>query len=175
MLDPELERLAPAEEFLHDVLTRALEARGQADAIQYLRHVVKAVPVAIAAEGRYRRVRFVMFQRFSEYSARYNANTGAAVGWFFDALMTGLSNAKRDAECLKAAEYYATPPKDAKLTVAQYETQSSEPVFVARWEHEHNGIPVERDYIQVLVNGGTGLPFSLQRRWHDVDTASAER
>lgn len=97
------------------------------------------------------------------------------MGWFFAALMEGLGDSKSPVECLKAAEYFAAAPADAKLTVAQYEEQSGEPVFVARWQHVHDGIPVERDFIQVLVNGGSGYPFSLQKQWHQVDTAPTER
>lgn len=164
-----------AEQFLWNVLKRELEVRGHADAVLYLRHTIKALPVAAQPEGEYTRVRFGMYHRFSEYSAAYNANTGEQMSWFFEALTAGLARTKRDAECLNAATYFANPPNDAKLVVSRYETQSSEPVFIARWEHEHNGIPVERDYIQVLVNGGSGYPFSLQRRWHDVDEAPGER
>lgn len=158
-----------AEPFLWDVYQRDLEVRGHADAVQYLQHTLQARFIDAKPEGKSKRVRFGLYHRFSEYSASYNANTGEQMSWFFEALMTGLGNSKRTAECMKAAEYYAQPPPDARLAVSRYETQSNEPVFVARWEHEHNGVPVERDYIQVLVNGGSGYPFSMQRRWHDVD------
>lgn len=166
---------ASAEQFLWDVYKRDLEVRGHADAAIYLQHTLQARLIDVKPEGKFKRARFGLYQRFSEYSATYNATTGEQTSWFFEALMTGLANSKRDAECMKAAMHYAQPPPDAALVVSQYETQSNEPVFIARWEHEHNGIPVERDYIQVLVNGGSGYPFSFQRRWHDVVEVATER
>lgn len=167
--EAEKKKVDIAEQFLWDVCKRELEARGHADAAMYLQHSIKARLIEVSPEGAYAKVSFAMHHRFSEYSAHFNAATGEATGWFFDALTQGLKNSKRETECLKAAEYFAKPPADAKLTVAEYEVQSNSPVFVARWEHVHKGVLVERDFIQVLVNGGSGYPFALHRRWHSVD------
>jgi hypothetical protein len=56
-----------------------------------------------------------------------------------------------------------------------YEEAAGEPVFVARWEHEEAGIPVEKDFIEVQVNGKTGHPYALNRKWHAVNFNPTER
>jgi len=49
------------------------------------------------------------------------------------------------------------------------------PVYEVVWRHEHDGLVVEDDAIVVRVNGRTGQPFSLQRRWHAVSEEPGER
>ena len=53
--------------------------------------------------------------------------------------------------------------------------QAGQPVFLARWHHRHEGIPVERDFIQVMINGRTRKAFALHRLWHEIDEAAATR
>jgi len=37
--------------------------------------------------------------------------------------------------------------------------------FRARWSHSEQGLPVEGDYIEVLVNGRFRKAFSLNKVW----------
>jgi hypothetical protein len=110
-----------------------------------------------------------MYQRVSEYSARYSPVTGEQRSWLFAAFAERCGRGLSKAQALEVAKKAAAPPEDAVLEVADYETQAGEEVFVARWAHFVDGIRVERDYIQVLVNGELGRVFAVHRHWHTVD------
>src|SRR5688572_32890543 len=97
------------------------------------------------------------------------------MAWFFDALMLRSLPGLAEGPCLEAASAEAAPPDDAELEVATFEEQGDASVFIARWRHVVEGVPVERDYIQVLVNPRTGKPFALHRRWHTVDRRAIVR
>ena len=78
----------------------------------------------------------------------------------FDALVRWAAGAS-------PAEIAALAP--AVLEVAAWEEQAGEPEFVARWSHRVGGIPVERDFIHVDVNGNHGKAFAVHRKWHALD------
>ncbi|MCH9680317.1 MAG: hypothetical protein K0V04_02700 [Deltaproteobacteria bacterium] len=123
-----------------------------------------------------RRVRVVQERPMSAYLARYNARTGEPLGWFFDRLMVGSERGGvPPSECLLEAIEVAQPPEGAVLEHHGYEDLGGSAVFVARWRHEHEGVVVEHDGIEVRVNGRTGKAFALHRRWHEIDEASTDR
>jgi len=166
---------ARAEGVVWNVLKQTLEQQGAHEAVLYLQYWLQASVGEVAEEGPYTRVRFNMHQRLSTYSARYNANTGDRVSWLFEALMDNPGRVVSEEVCLEAARHVVELPPEAVLEAAQYEEQAGMPVFIARWGHRHLGIPVERDYIQVLVNGKTGKPFALHSKWHAIDENATER
>lgn len=164
-----------AEPVVWDILKQRLEQQGEAEGVLYLQYLLHARAEQVTEEGTHRRVHFGMYQRFSDYIAQYNAHTGAQMSWLFDTLMEDAGRGMSEDEGLKVAQDIADPPGDAVLEVAQYEEQAGEPVFIARWGHVHNGVPVEQDYIQVLINGKTGQVFALHRKWHDVNRSATVR
>ncbi len=167
--EPKDPGIARAEELIFARMKQALEDQGTPESALYLRHLVSARLESDVREGPYRRVRFKMCQRTSDYTVQLNALTGEQRGWYFAALRQDPGRELDPAQALEIATRVAAPPEGAELEHAGYEEQADEPVFVARWRHVVNGIPVERDYIHVLVNGSTGKPFLLQRSWHEVD------
>jgi hypothetical protein len=167
--DAEKAAAEAAEAFAFRSLERALEAAGTPEAVLHLRHLLRARLVAVEPEGRIRRVRLQMQQRLSDYAVQIDAVSGEPTGWYFSALAADPGDAVPAEEALAAATRAAALPEGAALEHSGYEEQGEEPVFVARWAHREGGIPVERDYIQVLVNGATGRPFALSRRWHALD------
>jgi hypothetical protein len=66
---------------------------------------------------------------------------------------------------VEIATKVAAPPPDAVLYVAEYDTSSGRPYFRVRWRHVHQGLPVEDDFIEVLVNAKHKKAFSHQRVW----------
>jgi len=66
-------------------------------------------------------------------------------------------------------------PDGAERGRAGYEVQGGQPVFVARWRHVHDGVPAERDFIQVSINGRTGKVFAVHRLWHELGGSAAVR
>jgi hypothetical protein len=76
---------------------------------------------------------------------------------------------------LALATAAADLPPGAVLAHADYEELGGRPVFVCQWEHHEDGVPVERDYIRVLVSGHSGRVFAVHRRWHTVNFAPSQR
>jgi hypothetical protein len=164
-----------AEESLWETFKRRLEAQGNTEGAFYLQHLVKAKLEESIERGKYSTHRFSLYQRLSDYSTTYNAVTGEQMSWFFDVLRNDAVPGADAEACLAAAHEVAKPPDDAVLMTSVFETQGGDTVFIARWEHVHDGTPVETDFIQVLVNPRTAKPFAHHRKWHDVDPEPRER
>jgi hypothetical protein len=173
--DPHAESKAKAEARLWEYMEGQLAQRGQADSAGYLKHFLKAQAGEPIMRGDLTRVPFDMYHRVSDYTSKLDATDGSLMGWHFQVLADDPGDSVPAAEALKAAEAEANPPHGAVLKVSDYDRDADAPFFVARWEHEENGIPVERDYIHVLVNGKSGRPFAMYRKWHTVDFKPKER
>ena len=158
-----------AEPVVWSVYRRELEARGNAEETLYLQHLLKAIPKEVQAKGDYKHVPFDIYQRLSDYSARYNVQTGEQMSWIFHALMEEPGRRMEPQAGIAAAEAAAQPPEDAVQELAEYQEQGGNPVFVVRWTHHVSGVPVERDFIQALVNGRTEKVFAVHRKWHEID------
>ena len=68
---------------------------------------------------------------------------------------------------LALASQVAELPADAVADGAGYETMVGRCIFRARWRHVVAGMPVEGDYIEVLVNGKHRRAFSMSRVWRE--------
>ncbi len=168
-------RAARAEEFIWNLYRRAMERAGQGEQALYLRQHAKLRPASVKEAKGFTTMGFDVFLRASDYSLKRNASDGSLAAWQFPLLAESPGRDLTIAEALERATEAAQPPADAVLAWARYEEAAGQPVFAARWHHEKDGIPVERDYIHVLVNGKTGRPFALYRKWHDVDFSYTER
>jgi hypothetical protein len=168
-------RVARAEEFLWDHYRRALERAGQGDAALQLRHQAMVRRTKVRDQAGFTTVGFDVYLNTSDYSVKLNAEDGAGLGWQFPLLGENGGSSLPPADALRAAEEAARPPAGAVLAYARYEDVGGRPVFVARWHHTQDGIPVERDFIHVYVNGATGRAFGVFRRWHGVDYAFGQR
>jgi hypothetical protein len=169
---------APADtaaEALWALLARRLEIAGAPEVVEHLRDLAQVRVESEEDEGSLVRVRLSLHKRISDYTARYNARTAEQMSWFFDALMEGSQPGQTVAACLDAATAVARPPAGADLELSEMEEQGDATVFVARWRHVRDGIEVEGDYIQVLVNPRTGKAFGFHTKWHDVREEATER
>lgn len=168
-----------SEPVVWDTLRRTLEADGNDEAVTYLEYLtrvqhIESVPVD-QDDKRYTRVRFGVYQRLSEYNARYNASSGAPMSWFVSSLMEDGGDAMQPDQGLEIARHVAQPPEDAVLEQSSYEDFNGEPVFVVRWSHWVNGIVVEPDYIHVMINGNTRQAFGFRVHWHMPSPQPSER
>ena len=170
--EPEDPVVPRAERFLWDTLRRRLEAAGQGEAAIQLQHHLKALLEDTTERQGITTLRFAMHHRVSDYSVRLDAAGGAVMGWLFDLLGEKSTRDLAPEEAVNRAQEVADVPADAVLAISEYRDLAGDPVFHARWEHRHDGIPVEGDHVHVLVNGRTGRPFSLSRKWHEVRFAS---
>lgn len=174
-MDPHAEIKSRAENRLWDYLTRQLQQRGEGDSARYLRHFLKAQAGEPVVRGDLTMIPFDMHHRVSDYTSKLDVADGFVMGWHFQALADDPGDLVAEADALKAAAAEANPPPNAVLKFSGYERAGDEPVFMARWEHEENGIPVEGDYIHVLVNGKSGRPYAMYRKWHTLDFKPKER
>lgn len=169
--------------FLDRHLRRRLEAAAvSADAADLTRLVsFEPIPMAAAAPepasgpDAQTLVRYELGFRRGDVSVELNAHDGQPLSWLFAKLAEGDGPPPAPAAALATATAAADPPADAVLTQSGYEELGGKPVFVAHWEHHHEGVVVERDYIRVLVSGGSGRVFAVHRRWHAVDFNPTER
>jgi hypothetical protein len=168
-------RAPKAEEHLWAHYRRAMERSGQGDQAIYLRHQARARPASLKEEGGLTTIGFDMHLRASDYSLKLNPHDGGLAGWQFPLLAENPGRDLMPSDILVTAQEAATPPAGAVLAYSRYEEVAGRPVFVARWHHIKDGVPVERDFIHVLVNGKSGRVFGLFRKWHDVDYEFSER
>jgi hypothetical protein len=143
---------------MYDTFARDMRARGMPEAVPFLKD--KLAPrheSTLPAGPGYRVVKMKVFSRFTSYSATYPGE-----------------ELTRD-EAVEAASALLKPPADSLLDVAEYDQAAGEPFFIVRWSHKHQGVVVERDYIQALFNGKSKRIFSWSRRWHSVRTEEAPR
>jgi hypothetical protein len=105
--------------------------------------------------------------RLSEVSVRLNGQDGRLISWYVDALAEDSAQGLPEDILLKLATETALPPPDAVLAEHGYETMADRTFFRARWVHMSEGLPVEDDYIEVLVNGALGKAFSFSRLWRE--------
>jgi hypothetical protein len=152
-----------------------LEQTGNLEGVPQLRRIIRAKLVQSADAGRYTRRRFDLYQRVSDYSTTYNAVSGEQLSWLFDLLRNDSEPGLDAAACLRVSEAVANPPAGAVLDMAEFEEQGDATVFVARWMHLHDGVPVEGDFIQVAVNPSKGQAFAHHRKWHKVDPQPSVR
>lgn len=163
------EAFLASERAYFDLLRRELEARGQGPAAAHLRTHLKLRPESELSLGRNTMVRAKVTQRVTDYRLRLNANNGETLGWYVDLLAKGGDKSLAPEEAVKIAEKAAQPSEEAELELSEYDDTSGRTVFRARWRHEHKSMPVEGDFIEVLVNGKARRAFSMARRWHKPD------
>lgn len=164
-----------AEPVVWDTYKRDLEAQGNEEDALYLQHLLRANPKGVETQGSYKHVSFDVFQRLSDYTSGYNAQSGERMSWIFNALMDKPGRRMDPQTGIALATQTAVPPSDAVREVAEYETGGGTPHFIVRWKHEVNGIPVEQDFVQVLINGNTEKVFAFHRKWHDIDMKPSQR
>ena len=110
---------------------------------------------------------YALFSKLGNCSVRLNALTGETISWYIDALASGGNESMPTDAALALAAQVGQPPADAVLDVAGYETMAGRCSFRARWRHVVAGMPVEGDYIEVLVNGKHRRAYSLSKVWRE--------
>lgn len=147
------------------LLQRELALRRQAGAAAHLRHLLKLRVISEEPRGQDTLVKFKAEQRLTEYTTRLNAVNGEPLSWYIDFLSTEGDESLPAEAALEIARQTANPPADAQLQSAAYDASSGRTIFRARWIHLADGLPVEDDFIQVLVNAKAKKAFALTRFW----------
>lgn len=162
--------LSPAartgDEAFFALLRRELEQRGQPSAAQYLRKILHARPVSETKVGANTVVKYKVAQHLTDYSIRLNAADGETLSWYIDFLAEHGDQSMPPSAALETASATAQPPPGAQLQTSGYDSASGRTIYRARWKHEHDGLPVEGDFIEVLVNARARKAFACTRYWH---------
>jgi len=108
----------------------------------------------------------------SDYSLELNAVTGEQLGWQLDVLAENSAKALNADTLLETATALAKPGEDAELELADYDGEEAGAVYRARWAHRVDGVLVESNAIEVLVNGATGRVFGYNKVWHEPKAGS---
>ncbi len=114
-----------------------------------------------------------VFSRLSACSIRLNATTGETISWYLDFLAIGSDGTMPASEALTLATQVAEPPAEAVLDESGYDNMAGRNFFRARWKHVRDGLPVEGDYIEVLINGKHRKVFSLSKVWREPRVGAA--
>ncbi len=108
---------------------------------------------------------FGVYSRLSACSIRLNATSGDTISWYLDFLSLGCDRSMPPADAVALATQVAEPPADAVLEESGYDIVAGRSFFRVRWKHVIDGIPVEGDYIDVMINGKHRKVFSLSKVW----------
>lgn len=168
------------ERFVYEYLARKVERAGYLEEARSLREHVDVAEVAeedrpppLAPDLSVRR--YEVRRRIGEIVVELDGQDGDLLSWLLPTLREPAGDDLDTEEALEIATRVASPPQGAVLVEWGYQDVAGEPVFVAFWAHEEDGLPVERDFLRVLVNGRTGQPFGVSRRWHVINTQVDER
>lgn len=158
-----------ARRWYFSLLRRELENRGQGVAAAHLHVLLRLDPDTSTGEATGTSLTMQLCQHITDYHSRFNAVSGEEISWYIDALAVDGDRSMRADAALSLAVATARLPENAQLVFSDYETMGDRTLFRARWQHRLKGIPIERDYIEVLVNGKARLPCSCIRVWHTPD------
>ncbi|MFO0756136.1 MAG: hypothetical protein U0359_06575 [Byssovorax sp.] len=157
---------AEAEDFFFALLAREAAQRG-ADLPEESLRAELSLTVAREAHAQdgTTSLTFDLAQRLSDLTIELDAETGALFSYYLDFLAAGGDRSLPEDEALALATAIAAPPPGAVLERAGYEARGPRIMYRARFRHEADGLPVEGDFIEVLVNGKNRRAFALTRRW----------
>jgi hypothetical protein len=161
----EPQSLEIARTWYFDLLRRELEQRGQGESAVHLPQQLRLTLEREEQRPDGSTLYLKLAHRLTEYETRLNAVSGETISWYIDFLSIEGDQSMSPNEALKLAEAVAQPPEGAQLELSGYETVADRTVFRARWEHVHDNLPVEGDFIEVLINGKNRHAFSYTKVW----------
>jgi hypothetical protein len=164
-----------ADEAFFNLISRELEAAGQAEAIPHIRDVLKLRVDMENGASTNNSLEMTLSQKLTDYSLRLNATTEEIVSWYIYFLAENCTDKIVSDQALKIAEETAKLPVDAQLKIAQFESTSGRTIFRARWGHSLHGLVIEGDFIEVLVNGNIRCAFAYCRNWRVPDLTGQSR
>jgi hypothetical protein len=165
--------LTAVDNWFFTMLQRELELKGQGQATGALRKNLKLSVVDPGIPDGNQHLKMKLCQRLTKCSIRLNARSGETVSWYVDFIAKNGDRSMSRDDALDLATQVADPPDDAQLVHADYEDSGTGAIFRARWAHVQDTLPVEGDYIEVLINGRNRHPFAFRRVWRTPHLAAA--
>lgn len=168
--DPLPPEVQAGEGWVWATLGRDLDARGSSEARPFLPKQLKARHDRTVELAGHKVVGFTLLSRFSSYAASYDPGSGAQLSATWERLAGDPGMDMTVEEGIRLATETLQPPPEARLETAAYDQAGEEPFLVVRWAHYHEGVKVERDFLQAFINGKSRKIFSWRRRWHQVSS-----
>lgn len=156
-----------ADKFYFDHLRLMLELIGQGSTGSRTSEHLRLWSVSEKKDGPNILLKLKLTQKLTDYRLRLNEYSGELISWYIDFLAVEGDQSMTVEEATKLAEEIAQPPTDARLQEAEYDIAGGRTFFRSQWLHEHNGLPVEGDFIEVLVNARAQRAFSYVKQWRE--------
>ncbi len=112
---------------------------------------------------------FTLSSSLGDIVVRLNSATGELISWIIERLSEDGDASAPYEELLALGSAVAKPPPDAERTQAGYEVVGNTTIYRIRWEHRQEGLQVEGDFLEVLINAKMGKVFALTRLWRVAD------
>ncbi|MBX7082035.1 MAG: hypothetical protein K1X88_22705 [Nannocystaceae bacterium] len=148
------------------LLTDAIAAREGDEHARQAFAQLRLRPLELVPDGALRRVRVQVMRRLGTATTSHQARDDARLAWSIDTLTDDSAAIVSPEQCLAAAVAAADAPADATLVEHGWVRDAGQTEYCVRWEHRADGLVIERDRIEVRVNGRSGRVFSVVRRWH---------
>jgi len=173
------QELDVANAFYFGMLENEIRAAGQPEAVPLLRSHARlrllAERVVAGEREPHIALTLAVAHRLTDLDIRVDGESGELVSWYLGFLAPHGDESMTAEEAIGVATRTANPPPDTKLEHAAYETMGGRTIFRARWSHEYEGMTVEDDFIEVLVNGKARLPFAMTWRYRTPKLATGPR
>lgn len=167
--DPDEPVLEVAQLLVRSLLVQGVTAAAGRDAAAQLDRVIALQPQSVVHDGPLRRVRIDVRRKLATARTTHQVRDESRLSWSIDALARGSDASVSAEQCMAAATRAADPPADAELIEHGWDRSSGSTEYRAVWSHRVDGVQVERDRIEVWVNGRTGRVCAVVRRWHAID------
>lgn len=153
-----------AAQWYSDLVKAELVERGSAEATEFVDYFLRLAP--LPNSDIFTILGFQLQQRTTDYELRLNAHTGELLTWYVDELSKNGNTEMPASEALELARWAGDVPlNESQLEANQYETMADRTFYRARWRHVRQGLRIEGDYIEVLINGRSRKPFFVGRVW----------
>ncbi|MBL8963481.1 MAG: hypothetical protein KF787_13825 [Phycisphaeraceae bacterium] len=158
--------LADVQRWYNALVERELTKLDQPAAADFFRENFRLRQVAASPAPTGTNLKTKAQQSLTPHVSRFNARTGEPISWHISIIASPTDQTMTPQQGIELASAAADPiGPGASIVRSEYETSGDREPFVVRWEHTHEGLPVEGDFIEVRVNGKFKKVFGVTRLW----------
>lgn len=169
---------ADAQRWYNALVERELAKLDQPAAADFFRENFRLRQVAASPAPTGTNLKTKAQQSLTPHVSRFNARTGELISWHISIIASPTDQSMTPEQGIELASAAADPiGQGAAIVRSEYESAGDREPFVVRWEHTHEGLPVEGDFIEVRVNGKYKKVYGVTRLWRTpaIGTAFIER
>jgi hypothetical protein len=112
-------------------------------------------------------VRVRTWRHWSDASVDFDADTGDLVGYAIDRYADPPTNAEIDEEtAVRAVREQIEIPPDAEFEgLEHFQATPEHRLARLEWRHLHAGLPVDGDFLRIVVHPRSGRIVEYERKW----------